>query len=71
MSVETKFVDTNVLVYLFGADAPNKQARARELRRNGRDCLAVSVQVPGEFYVTVTRKLAKPLTPDAAAQVVE
>ena len=27
MSVEPRFVDTNVLVYLFDADAPNKQAR--------------------------------------------
>jgi len=25
MSVETKFVDTNVLVYLFDADGPDKQ----------------------------------------------
>lgn len=71
MSVETKFVDTNVLVYLFDADAPGKQARARELLRNERDRIAVSVQVLGEFYVTVTRKLAQPLTPGAAAQAVE
>ena len=27
MSVEPRFVDTNVLVYLFDADAPEKQAR--------------------------------------------
>ena len=71
MSVETKFADTNVLVYLFDTDAPGKQARARELLRHERDRIAVSVQVLGEFYVTVTRKLAEPLTPDAAAQAVE
>ena len=27
MSVEPRFVDTNVLVYLFDGDAPDKQAR--------------------------------------------
>ena len=31
MSAELKFVDTNVLVYLFDGDSPDKQARAREL----------------------------------------
>jgi len=71
MNGEPKFVDTNVLVYLFDADAPGKQARARELLRDERDRIAVSVQVLGEFYVTVTRKLAEPLAPDAAAQAVE
>ena len=27
MSVEPRFVDTNVLVYLFDGDAPDKQSR--------------------------------------------
>ena len=71
MSVEPRFVDTNVLVYLFDAGAPDKQGRARQLLRDERDRIAVSVQVLGEFYVTVTRKLAEPLTPDAAARAVE
>ena len=71
MSAKPKFVDTNVLVYLFDADAPAKQARARELLHEEKDRLVVSVQVLGEFYVTVTRKLADPLTPEAAAQAVD
>jgi predicted nucleic acid-binding protein len=62
------FVDTNVLVYLFDADAPTKQERAREvvseLARNSS--LVVSSQVLSELYVTVTRKLAHPLNPAAA-----
>ena len=62
------FVDTNVLVYLFDADAPTKQERAREvvseLARNSS--LVVSSQVLSELYVTVTRKLAHPLDPAAA-----
>ena len=71
MSVEPRFVDTNILVYLFDADAPDKQARARELMREERHRLVVSVQVLGEFYVTVTRKLAVPLSSDAAARAVD
>lgn len=71
MSGELKFVDTNVLVYLFDADAPDKQAQARELLHEEQGRIVVSVQVLGEFYVTVTRKLAVPLSPDAAAQAVD
>ena len=71
MSVEPRFVDTNVLVYLFDSDAPDKQARARALMREERNRLVVSVQVLGEFYVTVTRKLAAPLPVEAAARAVD
>jgi len=71
MSVEPRFLDTNILVYLFDSDAPEKQARAREILREERDRLVVSVQVLGEFYVTVTRKLAVPLTVEAAARAVD
>ena len=64
-------VDANVLVYLFDADSPAKQARAQELLREEWDRLVVSVQVLGEFYVTVTRKLSRPPPADAAAQAVD
>ncbi len=57
------FLDTNVLVYLFDVDAPDKQEQARALLQaevaNGRAVL--STQVLQEFYVAVTRKLARPL----------
>ena len=66
------FVDTNVLVYLFDADAPAKQQRARELVSAEASRLVLSTQVLAEFYVTVTRKLAKPLSEsDADAAVGE
>jgi predicted nucleic acid-binding protein len=62
------FFDTNVLVYLFDADSPIKQARARLLFQEhvqlGR--IALSPQVLQEFYVTVTRKLVRPLAGEAA-----
>jgi Predicted nucleic-acid-binding protein, contains PIN domain len=67
------FLDTNVLVYLFDRDAPEKQARAREILKtegaSGRALL--STQVLQEFYVSVTRKLAEPLDPEVAYRVVE
>lgn len=63
------FFDTNVLVYLFDADSPDKQARAREALRERpeRGVVVVSTQVLQEFFVTVTRKLARPL-PAAEAE---
>ena len=71
MNDERKFVDTNVLVYLFDTDSPGKQERARELLREEGDRIVVSVQVLGEFYVTVTRKLAVPLSADLAVRAVD
>ena len=57
-------VDTNVLVYAYDpSDAP-KRARAtevlEELAARGTGCL--SVQILGEFFVTVTRKIPARLT---------
>jgi predicted nucleic acid-binding protein len=65
------FVDTNVWVYAVDEADPRKQARARDtLSAAAVDGIVVSPQVMGEFYVTVTRKLATPLPPDAALDYV-
>ncbi len=63
-----RFFDTNVLVYLFDADAARKQARARELlKQTVEEGLAIlSTQVLQEFFVAVTRKLSVPLPPEQA-----
>mgnify|MGYP005809420547 CR=1 FL=1 len=72
MSAETagEFVDANLLVYAFDASAGAKQvAAARLLERlwdSGKGCL--SVQVLQEFFVTITRKVAQPLSIDDAAE---
>lgn len=65
------FVDTNVLVYATDEDEPDKRARARALlSRAPADDLVISTQVLAEYYVTVTRKLARPLPAcHAAARV--
>jgi len=69
MSAEVWFLDTNVLVYLFDADEPEKQARARGLLREDAE-IRLSTQVLQEFYVATTRKLAKPLATEQARRVV-
>lgn len=66
------FIDTNVVVYLFDNDAPEKKRQATELFEEGRasQSLLLSTQVLQEFYVAATRKLKQPLTPDIAEQAV-
>jgi predicted nucleic acid-binding protein len=72
MSDGRTFFDTNVFVYLFDDDTPVKQGRARkvfgEQVRAGQ--IVLSPQVLQEFYVTVTRKLARPLSRAAAVAAV-
>ena len=64
------FVDTNVFVYLFDQDAPSKQAVARQiLQTEGPPGhIVLSTQVLQEFYVSVTRKLGKPLSESDGAE---
>jgi predicted nucleic acid-binding protein len=66
------FVDSNVWVYAVDADEPVKRDRARYvLAPSSRESLVVSSQVLGEFYVTVTRKLARPVPVGAAESMVD
>ena len=70
MNDEVWFVDTNVLVYLFDVDAPAKKAIAEHVFREQAN-IRLSTQVLQEFYVTVTRKLGRPLPPEYALQAVK
>lgn len=67
------FVDANVLVYAEDRDAGDKHLIARDLVadlwRTGDGVL--SVQVLQEFFVTVTRKIPRPLRPGEALAIVE
>jgi predicted nucleic acid-binding protein len=66
-----EFLDTNILVYAHDQSAGEKYTTARDLVRRlweaGNGCL--SVQVLQEFYVTVTQKVAQPMSMDDAAQI--
>ncbi len=66
------FFDTNVLVYLFDADSPDKRKKARVLFQRHADAgdILLSTQVLQEFYAAVTRKLGRPLDAAAALEAV-
>ena len=64
------FVDTNILVYAYDVSEGKKHRIASALiedlwnTENG----VISVQVLQEFFVTVTRKVAQPVTPAVARE---
>ena len=70
MSAEV-FLDTNILVYAVTSDDRDQPKRQRALEIIEAEDFAISVQVLQEFYVTVTRKLAEPLTPEHALAWIE
>ena len=67
------FIDTNVLLYAYDSDAGNRHLAAKALleelweNRSG----VLSTQVLQEFYVNVTRKIAKPLARATARAIVD
>jgi predicted nucleic acid-binding protein len=69
---ELIFVDTSILVYAHDTSAGEKYRLAQEqitaLWDSGKGCL--SLQVLQEFYVTVTRKIARPMPTAVARQIV-
>ena len=73
MSDNRQFVDAVVLVYAHDVTAGDKHSRARalvaELWNTREGCL--SVQVLQEFFVTVTRKIPRPLEAPATAQIID
>ena len=71
-ATERYFIDSNVLIYMYDTSEPQKQRFAEELvtgltqRGNG----VLSVQVLGEFFFNVTRRIANPLSLEQADRVV-
>lgn len=64
------FVDTNVWVYAVDGQDRRKQALARAALADRSD-LVISAQILSEFFVTVTRKLARPVSPPVAREMVD
>jgi len=62
------FIDTNILVYANDKSDIIKQKIAKRIILTGvRDeTIAISTQVLSEFYVTVTKKIKVPLSPEIA-----
>ena len=69
----TDFVDTNVLVYALDDDQGSRHETARALIEElwETEQGVLSTQVLQELYVTLTRKLSKPMTRPRARALIE
>ena len=65
------FLDTNVLIYAISSAASESAKKEKALELIEHADFGLSAQVLQEFYVNVTRKIASPLTPDAALALIE
>ena len=72
-SVIKIFVDTNILVYAHDIDAGKKHETARRIVRKlweGQNA-AISLQILQEFFITLTKKLKKPVSLKQAKDFLE
>lgn len=67
-----QFVDTNILVYAYDISAGKKHEIAKELLEKlwNTKFGCLSTQVLEEFYVTVTKKVKKPLSFSEVSQII-
>jgi predicted nucleic acid-binding protein len=65
------FLDTNILVYAAVSDPAESNKREVALVLIEREDFAISAQVLQEFFVTVTRKFAEPLSSLQAMEWIE
>jgi predicted nucleic acid-binding protein len=70
MAVEC-FLDTNVLVYAAAGGGPDEAKRRRALELIDQEDFGLSAQVLQEFFVTVVRKIARPLSAGHALEWIE
>jgi predicted nucleic acid-binding protein len=70
MSVEA-FLDTNVLIYAVSSAASESAKKQKALELIETIDFGLSAQVLQEFYVNVTRKIARPLSPDMALSLLD
>jgi predicted nucleic acid-binding protein len=66
------FIDSNIIVYAYDRHEPTKQAIAQTILTTAiKDESAIlSVQVLGEFFVVVTRRIKNPLSAKEAEKIV-
>lgn len=71
---DTFLLDSNLLVYAFDASEKEKQENAKILLDfciDGKRKCAVSIQNLSEFFVSVTKKIPKPLSKEEGAKIVK
>ena len=66
------FFETDILIYAADRSEPEKQLQARRLLKNAieNETGVVSVQVLGEFFYVVTRRIPNPLSVEEAEEVI-
>jgi predicted nucleic acid-binding protein len=64
------FIDTSVLVYSVSSHRTERAKRDRARALLAQTDFGTSAQVLGEFYVTVTRKIERPLSEPEALRVI-
>ena len=71
-SMSVEFCDTNILVYAYDTSAGGKRDRAMQLLNRLWDSEngAVSIQVLQELFVSLTRKVSRPLPANDARTIV-
>jgi predicted nucleic acid-binding protein len=69
MAVEA-FIDTNIFVYSVSSHPSEREKRDKARALIGSVDFGTSAQVLGEFYVTVTHKIAEPLPESQALQFI-
>jgi len=67
------FVDTNIIVYAYDASSGEKHSKALKIMKDlwGTGNGITSTQVLQEFFVSVTGKIAKPLSIITAKEIVK
>ena len=70
MSVDS-FLDTNVLIYAVSSSPAESEKKVKALELIQHADFGLSAQVLQEFYVNVTRKIARPLGADKAVALLE
>ena len=67
-------IDSNILVYAYNSDDPVKQQRTRKLLDacwDRRIYYAISTQNMSEFFVTLTKKIKRPVGIDETHQIIQ
>ena len=73
MSGNKTFLDTNIIVYAYDSSAKNKHEIAKKIMIDLWDSGhgLISTQVLQEFYVSITKKIPKPLEINLAKRIIE
>ena len=70
---DSVFLDSNILIYSYDSADRHKQSLAQEwiAALTLRGSAVLSVQILGEFFSTVTRRIATPLSIEEATEAIE